>query len=137
VAGANVTRTHNIRDKGRRLETAMRQGLMLAGKVVQQAAQEKAPELTGQMTRSITVSEPRWDASRLCVYVGPGPESQAYAKYSELPAYIALRPGLGPISRRKGATKPFLKPALETHKTEVKDIIRSALLKGLRDIARS
>jgi hypothetical protein len=132
-----VERTHHLRDRARRLESRMRQGLMLAGKVVQQAGQLKAPELTGQMTRSVTVSEPRYVGGVLTVYVGPGPESAAYAKYSELPRYIAMRPGLGPISRRKGATKPWLKPALDAHRQEVVDILRSSLRQGLQDIARS
>lgn len=134
---SSVERTHRLRRGAQRLDAELRQGLRLGAMVVKAAAQEGAPELTGQMTRSVTISQPKWSGGRLVIYVGPGPESKAYSKYTELPRYIRLRPGLGPISRAKGARKPWLKPALEENRGAVMALIRGAVRKGLREMARS
>jgi len=112
----------------------MKVGLIQAGMTIKERAQELAPELTGQMTRSVTVGQPHRAGGRMVVDIGP---RTAYAKYTEIPKYIRQRPGMGAISRAKGATKPWLRPALKERRAEAVEILRGALGTALRGIAGS
>ena len=129
-----VRRTHNLRQNAHRLEAALKTALTIGGLVVADRAKEIAPEDTGWMTRHVIVDKPHVSAGKIRVKVGP--TETDYAKYTELPRYIA-RKGLGPKSVAKGATMPWLRPALREKKGEVAGIVRAALGTALRAIARS
>jgi len=130
---ANIRRTHKLRQNAHRLDAGLKTALKRGGLVVAQRAQELAPELSGRMLRSVSVSEPRMEGGRMTVRIGPHVD---YAKYTELPRYTAgKRPGAR--SQAKGATMPWLHPALREKKGEAMEIIRASLATSLRAIART
>ena len=124
----SVRRTHNIRAKAQEIEAGFAMGLRKGGLLVRQAAQQRAPVLTGRMMRSVTVSEPRKDGKVILVRVGP---RVTYAKFTEEEPYVSRRK-LGAISEAKGATMPWLKPALEEQRPAALALIRASIVDGLR-----
>jgi len=130
----DIRRTHKLRQNAHRLDAGLKTALKRGGLVIIQRAQELAPELSGRMTRAISVSEPRMDGGKLTVRIGPS--GVEYAKYTELPRYIAGK-HLGARSEAKGATMPWLRPAAREKKGEAMDIIRASIRSTLQAIART
>jgi len=103
--------------------------MKLGGKVLQQKMQDFAPHLTGRMERSVEVGDVTYHLGAYRVLVGPTVD---YAKYTELePWIIGKRPGL--ISQMKGARIPWMRPAADEVRGEVKTII----LKGFQNTVRA
>ena len=116
-------RTHNLDAALGILDRTMRLGLSHGGLILKQRMQERSPELTGRMVRSVYVSEVRHSEDGYEVRAGPTPD---YSIYTELePWIIGKRPG--PISQAKGATIPWMKPAADDVREEVVALLEGAL----------
>jgi len=123
-------RTHNLDAALGILDHTMRVGLTHGGLILKQRMQERAPELTGRMVRSVYVSEVRHTHEGYAVRVGPTPD---YSIYTELePWIIGKRPG--PISQAKGATIPWMKPAADDVRDEVIGILLDGLSGTIREL---
>ena len=116
-------RTHNLDAALGILDRSMRVSLMHGGLILKQRMQERAPELTGRMVRSVYVSEVRHTEEGYAVRAGPTPDYSIYTE--EEPWIIGKRPG--PISQAKGATIPWMKPAAEDVRDEVIATLRDGL----------
>ncbi len=128
-----VRRTHNLKRAAGRLEQGAKMGLVRGLMIAKKQAQKVAPEDTGRMTRSLTITPPRWLRGRLSATLGPKVE---YAKMTELPRYIKNK-RLGPVSEAKGATMPWLGPSFRDKKSEIAAAFGATIASTLRAIART
>lgn len=129
----NARRTHNLDGPSalRILEGAMDLGLQGGGQILKKEMQRLAPIDTGQMTRSVYVSETEQDRNGYSVSVGPTP---GYSKYTELePWIIGKRPG--PKSQIKGASIPWMRPAADNKHDEIIDHITKGVRITIRELA--
>jgi len=111
---AHVTRQGGSEAYVERLQANLLEGVKLWAQLLVTLAQKNAPELSGTMTRSITMSEPVATSTSVTITVGPGAEAP-YALYTELAMYLTAKNGpkqLGPISVQKGSIMPWLIPSL-------------------------
>jgi len=121
-------RTHNLNRALVLLKANAEVSLKLGGQVLKQKMQEFSPEWTGQMVRSVEVGDVTYQDGAFRLLVGPTVD---YAKYTELePWIIGKRPG--PKSQLKGAKIPWMRPAADEVRAEVKAII----LKGFQTTVR-
>ena len=105
--------------------------MKLGGAILQQKMQDFSPHLTGRMERSVEVGDVSYDRRQAAFRLLVGPTVD-YAKYTELePWTIGKRPGL--ISQMKGARIPWMRPAADEVRGEVKTII----LKGFQNTVRA
>lgn len=128
-----VRRTHNLKRAAGRLEQGVKLGLVRGLMLTKKRAQERAPEDTGRMLRGLIITPPRWRRGHLSARLGSKVE---YARYTELPRYI-MNKRLGPVSEAKGATMPWLGPALRETKDEIAAVMGATIRSTLRAIARS
>lgn len=128
-----VRRTHNLKRAAGVLEQGAKLGLVRGLMVAKKRAQERAPEDTGRMLRSLTITPARWVGGRLSATLGPKVD---YAKMTELQRYIQNK-RLGPVSEAKGATMPWLGPAFKDKRKEIATVFGATIASTLRAIARS
>ena len=123
-------RTHNLNRAVGLLKANAELSLKLGGKILQQKMQDFSPHLTGRMERSVEVGDVSYDRRQAAFRLLVGPTVD-YAKYTELePWIIGKRPGF--ISQMKGAKIPWMRPAADEVRAEVKAII----LKGFQQTVR-
>ena len=123
-------RTHNLDAALGILDRSMRVSLTHGGLILKQRMQERAPELSGRMVRSVYVSEVRHTEDGYEVRAGPTPD---YSIYTELePWIIGKRPG--PISQAKGATIPWMKPAADDVREEVIATVLAGVSATVREL---
>lgn len=130
----NARRTHNLDGPRalRILEGAVDKALQGGGHLLKQEMQRLAPIDTGQMTRSVEVSDTEQDRDGYSVSVGPTVD---YAKYTEQePWTIGKRPG--PKSQIKGASIPWMKPAAENKRDEIVEHVRAGIRTTIRALSR-
>jgi len=122
-----MPRTHNLDDNLDLLIDAVNTSLTQGGLLLKDEMQRLAPVYTGRMMRDVGVSDPFIDGDTVSVAVGPTVD---YAKYTELePWIVGKRPG--PISQAKGATIPWMRPATENVREEVKTVIENGIRNGM------
>jgi hypothetical protein len=126
-------RTHNLNQSAlEMLDGAITDAVQLGGMILQARMQEKAPLLTGRMERSVGISAPEKTPDGIRVLVGPTVD---YAKYTELEPYIiGKRPG--PKSQMKGATIPWMRPAVDETRDEITRFIQTAVERTVQGLAR-
>jgi hypothetical protein len=130
---ANVTRSHNFNNHLDALEAAVFTALTQGGLILKQEEQKLSPEDTGRMLRSVEVSQPFRRDGDFVVGVGPTVD---YAKYTELePWIIGKRPG--PRSQIKGATIPWIKPAVANVRHDVITQIDNGIRTFIRGLQAS
>ena len=117
-------RTHNLDAAFGILDRTMRLSLTAGGLILKQRMQERSPELTGTMVRSVYVSDVSHTQEGYALRVGPTPDYSIYTE--EEPWIIGKRPG--PISQAKGATIPWMKPAAD----DVRDEVIATVGRGLQ-----
>lgn len=128
-----VDRTHNLDNALPRLEAALTKMLGAGAMILKGEMQDRAPELSGDMTRSVTVGEvTRTEDGEFHCFVGPAKD---YSKYTEEERYIVGKQ-LGIISRAKGATMPWIKPAAEAARGDVQTLIGNAMRTTIRELQR-
>lgn len=128
---ADVSRSHNLDGALDELQDAVFTALEMGGLILKQEMQRLAPIDTGRMTRSVHVTDPQREGDEFVIRVGPTVD---YAKYTELePWIIGKRPG--PKSQLKGATIPWIKPAVENVRDEVVEIITGGVRTAVRALA--
>jgi len=121
-------RTHNLNRATLFLKVNAEKSLQLGGLVLKQKMQEFSPVWTARMERSVEVGDVTYRDAAFRVLVGPTVD---YAKYTELePWIIGKRPG--PISQLKGAKIPWMRPAADAVRHEV----RAVVLKGFQNTVR-
>lgn len=111
-----------------RLTNNVGKALEAAGMLVEDKAQTRAPLWTGTMMRSVTHTPVMNIGGDLVVFVGPGPEAP-YAIYTEDDRYMPKRPG--PKSRLKGATLPWLRPALHDCESDIRAMLAEAVRRSI------
>lgn len=127
-----VKRTYNL-DSGAVdiLDRAVEDALTLGGKILADRMQELSPLLTGRMERSVQVGEVQKTADGFRVMVGPTVE---YARYTELEPYIIGKiPGIK--SQIKGATIPWMRPAVDDKREEIIAFVQNAVRLTVRSLA--
>lgn len=121
-------RTHNLNAALGILKGAMETSLQLGGSVLKDKMQEFAPVWTGRMERSVYVGDVHLVDDTFIVRVGPTVD---YSKYTEQePWIIGKHPG--PKSQIKGARIPWMKPAADEVREEVKGIILAGVSTTVR-----
>lgn len=112
-----VIRKHKLEAKLAKLDNAQKLGLLEAGMLVSQRAQQKAPVLTGRLKRSIHGTIPQ--------QAGPGKMETAigtnveYARFQEEGTKY-IKP------------HPYLEPALNESKKDIAQLIYKAIIKALQ-----
>ena len=120
---AEAFRTHNLDKSLGLLSRAMDRSLMQGSQILKDKMQAFAPVWTGRMQRSVRIDGPQRREDTWITIVGPTVD---YAKFTELePWIIGKRPG--PKSQMKGAKIPWMAPAAE----EVRDEVRAQILAGV------
>ncbi len=126
-----VKRTHNIDRLAGRIDNAIKRGLIEAGYLVAQRAAGKAPVDTGRLSRSVT-HEPRFQKKgHYIVRVGTNVE---YAQAQEFGVGArAEDPSKSKVPHRLGNyPHPYLRPALDESKDEIKRLVISNVVAALR-----
>ena len=110
-------------------DNALRKGLMRGGKMVQATAKRLCPVDTGKLRNSIEVTPIENGAD-----VGTNVECAAYVEYG------TGKKGDPSVKHREDwegqAPQPYLYPALEAHKAEIKDIVQNTLQEEIRKAVR-
>ena len=110
-------------------DNALRKGLAQGGKLVQGTAKGLCPVDTGQLRNSIEVTSIENGAD-----VGTNVEYAAYVEYG------TGKKGDPSVEHREDwegqAPQPYLYPALEAHKAEIKDIVQNTLQEEIRKAVR-
>ncbi len=110
-------------------DNALRKGLAQGGKLVQGTAKRLCPVDTGRLRNSIEVTPIENGAD-----VGTNVEYAAYVEYG------TGKKGDPSVEHREDwegqAPQPYLYPALEAHKAEIKDIVQNTLQEEIRKAVR-
>lgn len=91
-------------------------------------ASDHAPILTGQLRRSITMSDVKIEFDTMTILVGPDQSVRSYAARQEFDTSL----GFGPISQAAGATRPWLRPAFFAAEILGRTLVRAAFQRALR-----
>lgn len=113
------------------LDDAIERAFLGGAHILKQRMQELAPLLTGRMERSVEVSPVEKTAEGYRCRTGPTVD---YGRYTELEPYI-IGKRLGVKSQIKGASMPWMRPAADDTRDEIKDFIVRAVQSTVRGLA--